>query len=388
MKQTPTEQTLAARVSRGILGVLPERWRQRLEMLKGLFVGDGVEQLGRLMAVMRHFGDYRRVERALYHHRYAVVLLLAYRVGLFEVLAERTGEITEIAKWCDLPAEVVQNLLMILQTQGWVERNGNRWRATEPARALLCGGSAASMVPMFQVAESYATAFPDLVEAASTGETPSILDVFDDSGRTDDLLDGVNHYIDQAGRELISRVDWPEIRHFIVGSMGVSFSALVLDQFSDSRVTYGCLPHLVERIPRLREEYGVEPDRVVETHPHGGEPAEDKWGREAFDLVFLTKKMILDPENDLGEKFASKAYRVLEPGGVTVFWETIYEDDGSSSVDRGLEGFLDFGVSPTGPSLTRGQFRRRLERIGYGDVEVVDCLQGATTFVVARKTAE
>lgn len=383
------QQSLTARMMgkmrSGVGRAIPERWRQRLSMLRGLLVGDGSAQLSRVMAVIRHFGEYRRVERMLADHRAASMLLVAHRLGLFEEISHGASTIDDVAERCGVRREAMRNLLVMLRNQGWVTQRGNLWRTTEAARQLFTRRAPGSMVPMFEVAEAYAAAFPRLVDAAESGTPPPLLDVFDDRGRIDALLDGVNFYIDQAGRELFGRVDFPDVRHFIVGSMGVSFSALMLDQFRGSRVTYGCLPHLVERIPRLRKEYGVEPDRVVETHAHGGEPSEDEWGREAFDVVFLTKKMILDPENRLGEKFATRAFRVLNPGGATVFWETIYEDDGSSPIERGLEGFLDFGVSPTGPTLTRRKFRDKLRAIGYRDIEVISCLEGATTFVIARR---
>ena len=363
---------------------IPETWRSRLGMVRGTFVQMPFEQIRRLLLLARHFDSYREIDRAIFYHRYAATLFVAHRLGLFEELVDKARTVEELATVCDVEPAAVHNLLDILEAQQLVEYDGRRWRLVEFSREFFRRDSPVSLSPLFDIGASYAEAFPDLVDGARSGRTAPVLDVFDDDGRIDELLDGVNSYLSQAGRELVARVDWPEIRHLIAGSMGVSFSSLILSEFPQARVTYGCLPHLVERIPRLRTEYGVDGSRVVETHPHGGEPHQDQWGREAFDLVFLTKKMILDPDNDLGDKFAHKALEVLEPGGVAVFWETMREDDGSTPVERAMEGFLDFGVSPTGPLLTRSGFRRRLEKIGYSDVEVVPCLEGATTFVVAR----
>lgn len=364
---------------------IPERWRGRLGLLRGIFVKEPAEQLERLFGILRHFRDYRRVDRALFYHRFAAHLLLSYRLGIFDALGDEIRGVDEVCDRCDIDEAAARNLLRILQSQGFVQRSGDGYEATAFARAFFDPDQPGSMAPMFEIAETYARGYPAFFEAAQTGRRPAMLDIYNEQGRVDALLDGVNYYIDQAGRELLTRVDWPPIEHVIVGSMGVSFSSLVLSHFPDARVTYGCLPHLVERIPRLRREYGVPAGRVVETHAHGGEPAEDKWGREAFDLVFLTKKMILDPANDLGDKFARKAHQVLNPGGVCIFWETIHDDEQPRCVERGMEGFLDFGVSPTGPVLTEKGFGRMLDDIGFRDVEVVSCLEGATTFAVARK---
>ena len=183
----------------------------------------------------------------------------------------------------------------------------------------------------------------------------------------------------------LSKIEVPPVRDFICGSMGVSFSALVLHQFPGARVTYGCLDHLVERIPRLRQQFAIDPARVDGMHAHGGEPSDDRWGSEAFDLVFLTKKMILEPENRLGEKFAAKSYEVLNPGGVAIFWEAVHHDDEPTPMKLAMESVLDIGVSPTGCVLTRDGMTRTLLDIGFETVEFVPCLGGETNFVVARK---
>ncbi len=372
------------RAARRLLGDTAARWRGRLDMLRGLFVKDPVEQLDRIGALLRHFEVYRNVDRALFYHRFAANLFLAHRLGIFEVLDEQPISADEVAEHCGIRTEAAENLLRILHAQKLVERTDGNYCASSFAREFLTADSSLSLNPMLDIGTCYAEAFPAMIEGATTGEVPDSLDIFEDNADVDALLDGVNAYLDQAGRELIARVELPEIRHLIVGSMGVSFSSLILSTFCDARVTYGCLPHLVERIPRLRREYDVDPARVVETHPHGGEPSEDQWGRERFDLVFLTKKMVLDPGNDLGDKFARKSLEVLNPGGVTIFWETVHEERRPTPIARALEGFLDFGVSPAAPVLTRDRFRNRLRDIGFEDVRFVSCLNETTTFTIAR----
>jgi len=46
---------------------------------------------------------------------------------------------------------------------------------------------------------------------------------------------------------------------------------------------------------------------------------------------------------------------------------------------------MDLIASPDGPLNEEHSLREMLARIGYRDVEVVPCLGGQTTFVVARK---
>jgi hypothetical protein len=125
--------------------------------------------------------------------------------------------------------------------------------------------------------------------------------------------------------------------------------------------------------------------RIDGVHSHGGEPEQDRWGEPPFDLVFLTKKMILEPEAQLGLRFARKAFEVLAPGGVTILWETVHTDRGPTPLPRAMEAVLDLGASPTSPVRTERELRAMLGDLGYEGVEVVECLEGQTTFLVARK---
>jgi hypothetical protein len=120
-------------------------------------------------------------------------------------------------------------------------------------------------------------------------------------------------------------------------------------------------------------------------HSHTGEPGDDRWGDEAYDLVFLTRKMILDPQAHVGEKFARKALDVLNPGGVAVFWEAVHPDRGPSPLPLALETVFDLGMSPSAQLKTRSSFSQTLRDIGFGEVDFVACLGGTTTFAIARK---
>ncbi len=220
------------------------------------------------------------------------------------------------------------------------------------------------------------------------GSVPAKLDIFSTDGDYLTFLDAVNSYLYWASVELIRKARLSDVRSFIVGSMGVSFSARMLEAFPEARVTYGCLEHLVREVPRLRQIYDVPEASVDGMHSHSGDALADRWGEENYDLVFLTKKMILEPEQRTGEKFAAKAFEVLRPGGVAILWETVHPGDGPCSLSTAMEGVLDLGASPTAPVSTEPGLRSLLKAIGYRSVEIVSCLGGQTSFVVARKGSE
>ncbi len=340
--------------------------------------------LRRVRNEITHKKGLARLRRALFYHRMASGILLANELGLFAAWRE-PQRAEQVARRLAIHPRAALALLRILEAVGLVRRSGPRFEPTPLARVAITPGAPDSMAPMLDLMSAQARAFDALVSGVTTGVVPPILDIFSDQARCAAFLDAVNGFIDLAGRDLLGRIELPPIRSMIVGSMGVSFSALLLDRCPQASVTYGCLEHLVREIPRLRERYGVDPGRVAGSHVHGGDPNADRWGDERFDLVFLTKKMILDPENRVGEAFARKAFDVLTPNGVAILWETVHPADAPTPVAQAMEAMLDLGASPTGFVLTDRGLVELLTGIGFVSVEIVRCLGGSTSFIIARR---
>ncbi len=355
---------------------------------------DGVRSLlaGLPVGEVRHFvgapGELKslaQLQLSFFNFRYVLPVLLARRLGLFGALEQAPLRLEQLALGCQVHPEAMHTLTRVLESQGIVTLEDDQVAMSEFASRFLNPSHPANLLPVVDLLLTYTLSFGQVVDSVRSGHTPAMLDVRADDETTDAILDAVNTHLAQASREFFQKADLPRIRDFIVGSMGVSFSAELLRQEGCSRVTYGCLEHLVRRIPHLRERYRVDPCRVAGMHAHSGEPAADRWGTEAFDLVFLTRKMILDPEKQVGQKFARKALDVLNPGGVAVFWEAVHPERGPSPLPLALETFFDLGMSPSAPLKTQRSFERMLVHLGYERVEYVSCLGGSTTFAVATK---
>lgn len=339
-----------------------------------------------LFAKRLRFGDeLARVGRSLYHFRAATALLLAHELGLFRELTGGAKREADVARKLGLHRRSLEALARILESQDLLRRRGDELRLSTFAEAFIATDGPESIAPMLDLMAAQATSFAELAACMRSGDVPAALDIFSEEGRYRAFLDAVNAYLLPAMRDLVTQVELPAVEDFIVGSMGVSASTVLLDRFPRSRVTYGCLAHLVREIPRLREQYGVPDRRVAGMHEHGGDPEADQWGAQSYDLVLLTKKMILAPDERIGERFARKAFEVLRPGGVAVLWECVHPDVGPTPKARAAEAVLDLVASPRGWVSTESSVRELLTDIGYADVEVVPCLEGETTFVVARK---
>ena len=290
--------------------LLPERVKEQANRFRLMWALGGFSKPLALIDHWRHRYSFFRVQKAFLYHRYATALLLAHEIGVLDQLAQGARSAASLADVLDVHERAAEAILRILESEGFTIRTGQQYELSDFARDYLTESGRYSMSPILDLMAAQAAAFPAIPEGMRTGEVPKVLDIFDTKGRYKAYLSAVNAYLEMAGRDLLSRIELPQIDTFILGSMGVSFSALVLERCPNARVTYGCLDHLVREIPRLRHQYRVPANRVAGMHAHSGDPGDDRWGDEAFDLVFLTKKMILEPENRIGEKFAVRVISV------------------------------------------------------------------------------
>ena len=324
-----------------------------------------------------------RLQKSLFYQRYATAVLLAHRVGVFDALAAGPATSAELANRCQLRNRSADALLRILHAQGYVDRDADRYELSDFAQLYLTQGGAHSLSDTLDFVAVQTESFADTAAGLRTGHAPAKLDIHSDEAAYPQFVRAVNEYLKWATPELLAQIELPEISDCIVGSMGVSFSAALLKRAPKARVTYGCLAHLVPEIGPLRQLYGVPAERVTGESVHAGDPSTDSWGGDAFDLVFLTKKMIVDPEDRIGERFARKAFQVLRKGGVAVLWETLHTEQNRTPIGRAMEAVFDLGASPDGLVHTEASLHQLLTDIGYGDVHTVACLGGQTTFTVA-----
>lgn len=371
--------------TRRLTQYLPDQLQRPAKAIKGALAGNTIETARKFLAHLRHRSEFNDLKESLRKFEYFTAILIARDLGIFEALNDRAISIEVLANRCDAHPRAVSTIMRVLESRDLVERQGDLFALSPFGSDFLDPGGIVSVDPMLQFLSAFTGSYDEIVKGTRNGEIPSKLDVFEDEADYEAYLEAVNYYLDMAGRDFLTKVDLPEIDSFIVGSMGVSFSSLLLNEYPTAEVTYGCLDHLVDHIPALRMKYDIDSDRVKGTHRHSGEPADDDWGSNAYDLVFLTKKMLLEPEERMGEKFARKAYEVLDSDGVALFWETIHPDDEPTPFNRAVSGLLDLAASPSGFTLTERDFEGQLKRIGFSDVEYVYTLGDECSFALARK---
>src|SRR5262249_52086451 len=143
-----------------------------------------------LWAQWRHRGEMRRVQRALFYHRWASALLLGHELKLFAAL-ERPATVEEAARAVRIQPRAAEALLRVLESQERVVRRGERFELAPFARSFLVGDGRQSLVPMLELMAAQASAFAELPGAMASGRVPAPLDIFAESSRYRAFLDAV-----------------------------------------------------------------------------------------------------------------------------------------------------------------------------------------------------
>lgn len=217
------------------------------------------------------------------------------------------------------------------------------------------------------------------------GKPSENLDIYNLEGDYASLLYGVNSFLYTATKELMRKFKFQNIRRIMVGSMGISFARNIQKAFPDVRVNIGCYPHLIKLVPDLIVKYKIPQTNIISMKDHEGKPSEDRWGDEenGYNLVFLTKKLSLRPLNEFGYEFLKKTYDVLTPGGYAVIWEAIVDESGTKGPIE--ETILDLLTSYTGKRWKENEIINYVKLFGFKSTQIVKCLAGRTTFLVAVK---
>lgn len=366
---------------------MPRPFKRRARELINFINMKPWENPAAVLPYFRYSRHFQRLQRAFTSYRYVVAILWAHELGLFDCLDKKPATLEELKKSLKVRTRPLEQLLIILEAEGWVQRSGPCFSLTPPARHFLTSSGSQSVAGFLDLFAAHHASYSQILKGGMRkGTVPPRMNIFSPRSSLRGYLLAVNSYLHWIVPELLEEISLPRISRFIVGSMGVSFSAHLMRQSSQARVTYGCLPHLVKQIPMLVERYGIPRERIEGMHAHMGDPMKDRWGvNEQYDLVFLTKKLILKPEEKIGEKFVAKASRVLNPGGVLILWETVHPDHRPTSFSQAMEAVLDLGASPDGPVLTERRVRQMLHRYMFSRIFIKTVGPMGSTFVVAYK---
>ena len=339
----------------------------------------------KIATLFKHRKKLEEVEKAFFYSRYCNALFLAQKLGIFPVLREGACTLKSLSQKTKIPEGSLKTLTSILIAQGFLDRQNDLYCLSEFGDFFLKEENVFSSNYILELMAEQAFGLSATSSAIYEGGIPEHLDITKVRGAYSALLNAVNNYLLWSGRELLNKVDLGNIHSGIVGTTGVSFSSLLLQKYPKMKITYACLEHLIPEIPHYCRRYGVSQERIEAVHSHIGDPLQDDWGNDRYDLVLITRKMLVDPQQRIGEKFAEKSFLALNPKGKAIFWETVYPDRGKMPLNRAMEAMFDFCTSPAAIARTEKEYRELLHGIGFHKVEIHDCLEGQTSFIIAEK---
>lgn len=332
--------------------------------------------------------EFKRLGRWVADFHSLVALVTAHRMGLFDILQEEKRVTREkLTKKLKVREKSLEVLLHALDALSLVRFQKDTVTFTNFGKSFLGTNAPYSLSPFLEFLSLQLYAMSRLDETIKTGKPAKEADIFKPSPYSRAYLLALNRFLYYPAKMLFQKLGARKINDAIMGSMGVSFGAALLEANPRARITFGCLGHLVKQIPDLMKMYGVAQKSVISMSSHSGIPEDDTWGKEAFDMVFLTKKFLLHPDDGVGESFARKGYQVLNPGGKLVVWETFYPDNRKPNMETALFGLQDLIASQGGALYTRSTMRKFLKETGFRKVEFMPfpLVFGDVEFCIAEK---
>ncbi|MGK7929478.1 MAG: hypothetical protein AB4290_30275 [Spirulina sp.] len=274
----------------------------------------------KIAALFKHRKKLAEVEKAFFYNRYCNALFLAHKLGLFSILCEGACSLKDLSHKMGISEESVKTLSAISIAQGFLEERDGIYRLSDFGELFFKEKNIFSSHYLLDLMTEQALGLSSTLNAIYDRDIPAHMDIHDSQGSYRAFLSAVNNYLLWCGRELLQKVNLGNINSIIVGSVGVSFSSLLLKKYPQMKVTYACLEHLLAEIPHYCQLYGVSKENIAAVHSHIGDSTQDDWGNDRYDLVLATRKMLVDPQQRMGEKFAEKSFQALNPRGKVIFW--------------------------------------------------------------------
>jgi hypothetical protein len=322
------------------------------------------------VAVLLHYPLFKELFHWVRGFQSLSAVLVAEELHLWDQVRDLKGvSPQDLSQKLGITPSAGEVLIRLLSSLRFLEMREGKVYPT-PFSLLFLGRSAPfSLSPFLEFLSVEMVALSRLKESLLRKEPLEIANIFHPSPYMYGYLFAVNRFLYEPSFLLLKTIGTEGIRSAIMGSMGVSFASALSEMNREVRITFGCLDHLVKEIPNLLKIYPVPEHRIEEICSHEGDPGTDHWGKGEFDLVLLTKKFVLKPEEKLGERFAERAFRVLRPGGRVVIWETIYPEDGKVPKWVALNGFQDLIPSYGGAFYTQKKMEEILRKIGFLKVD-------------------
>jgi ubiquinone/menaquinone biosynthesis C-methylase UbiE len=313
--------------------------------------------------------------------RAARAVFVAAELGVFEAVERSDGTLDRIAAIAELSSRGARVLLHALVAAGFLDKDADRYRNTDFARACLLEAGPRTMAHNLRYQEALMTTYASLGDTLRNGE-PSR-----------DLLELVRRHqgfassyaramlpiaVKPAG-ELAGALELGEASEILdVGGGAGSYSLAFLARSPSAKATILDLPEVVEIAKQLSRE-SAHGDRLRFI---SGDYRATSFGEQAYDLV-LFSHVLHDEGPAACRELIRKAHRCLRPGGCVVVHDFLLPEDGTSPAFQALLSLHFLSYTQAGQVYEEALCRRWLEDQGFRVEQRIDVCSSDPTKTVA-----
>lgn len=311
----------------------------------------------------------------------------AAELGVFELLADGPAGEPEIRRKLDLHPRFVPHFLEALVALGLLEHDGDRFRNSATAAAVLVPGG-----PVFLGERARAAAtrhyhtWGKLTEALRDGKAKggggpnAFKQLYQDPEQTRAFLVHMDANNGRVAPQLAEQVDWSPYCGFVdIGGARGNVAAQIVAAHPHLRGSVFELPAVEPVFDELMAERGM----TGKVTFHGGDFFADPL--PTTDAVILGH-VLHDWPDDKCITLLERVRAALEPGGAVIVYDQMLDESGPAL--RSLIGSLNVGlITEGGGEYTVSQCRTWLEKAGLRFASAEPLRHGNDTVVVAVKGA-
>jgi hypothetical protein len=290
-------------------------------------------------------------------------LVVAVRLGLFDLLAGGSRSTDDVAAACGADAARLQPVLDALMLAGLVRRDGERWQLTAPSDAFLRTDRATSMAALVEWSPGWPVNWEHLADTVRGA--PPVRPVDDDATFYGHLVDATFPPQLAAARRAVGALDVPGPSPHILdlGAGAAPWSIALLEAWPAARATVNDLPAVLDAARASTARLGVA-DRC-DFVP--GDYHEVPLETATYDLVVLGHIVRAEAPADAAALVA-RAADAVTAGGCVIVTEYVVDDDRAGPPNALMLGLTMVANTTGGRTYTRTELAGWLAAAGLGAV--------------------
>jgi SAM-dependent methyltransferase len=293
-------------------------------------------------------------------------LTAAAKLDIFDQLDVGSATAADLAESLSLDSGVLELLLRILCSAGYVSKAGDQFRLTDLALRSLCSKSPQSLSGWLKLNHLHWDAIAALEQTLKTGRSIDSHRHFAGDESWQVYQQAMLETALPAAKWVASQMPIKEgaERMLDIGGAHGLYGAMICREHPPLRSEVLELPEAVEHARRLADRSGI---ADVVSH-RAGDALTEELGHRTLDAVFLGN-LLHHFTAEQNQELLARVHTALKEGGTVAIWD-FNRPDSDSPPDLIKDGFaLFFRISSAGDCYAVEQFRKWLEEAGFTNLK-------------------